>query len=846
VNRFPLYSCAIITFAATLVVAVPSRGLAAESLCDPSFQDCRAPLLALIDAENVGIDVGFWFMEDQRYVARIINRWRAGVPVRLIVDPRANPTYPLNETSLDTFQAAGIPMVKKTGGGIMHWKTMIFAGQNTVEFGSANFSPNGFVPEAPYTNYVSETIMFSDDPAIVNSFKRKFDDLWVDGTNYSVYANVTSRVRTYDLYPISADLNFPPGQSFANRLIAREKAETQKIDVQMYRITQQAHSDALIAAWQRGVPVRYLGETREYRNLARLWVAWNMDRMYAAGIPMRVRASEGEFHEKLVLLYAQGMSVFGSSNFTSPSDSSQQEHNYFTTKNWIFNYFEDQFNRMWNNSTGNVETTAFVPLPPHTPSNIAVPNGATGVPTTGQALTWHAGPWGQYYDVYFGTSATPPLFATNLLLGPSESSSDHQSLTLPTLAPGTTYFWKIVSKTAAGVSRTGTTWSFTTAGGGGGGGGLPAPWADADIGSVTIAGSAQFNDGTFSVNASGADIWNAADAFHFVYQQMTGDGTVEARVTGVQQANAWSKAGVMIRETLTATSTNAMMLVSAANGTRFQWRPTQGGASQSIIGSAATAPRWLRLTRAGDVITGYESADGTTWTTVGSRTIAMASTVYIGLAVTSHNTSATTTASVDNVTTPAGGSGGGGGGGGSLPPPWTDGDVGAVPIAGSAQESSGTFIVNGSGADIWNTADAFHFVYQPMTGDGSIQARVTGIQQADAWSKAGVMIRESLDANSKHALMLVSAANGTRFLWRSATGGASQSLVGPAAAAPVWVRVTRSGDTLTGYQSADGVSWTAVGSRTISMASTVYIGLAITSHSTSASATATFDGVAGP
>ena len=78
---------------AFLSTAAPAH--AAESLCDPSFQDCRSPLIDLIRAENVGIDVGFWFMEDQRYVSEVINRWNAGVPVRLIVDPTANPTYPL-------------------------------------------------------------------------------------------------------------------------------------------------------------------------------------------------------------------------------------------------------------------------------------------------------------------------------------------------------------------------------------------------------------------------------------------------------------------------------------------------------------------------------------------------------------------------------------------------------------------------------------------------------------------------------------------------------------------------------------------------------------------------------
>src|SRR5207249_1275920 len=309
--RYALVSAfAVIAIAAA---APPVHG--AERLCDPSFQNCRdgaGNLLDLINSETQGIDVAFWFMEDQRYATALINRWKNDhLPVRLIVDPRANSTYPLNVQRLGELQSAGIPMIKKTGGGIMHWKTMIFAGQGMVEFGSANYSPNAFVPDwlvggqPPYTNYVTETIIYSDDPAVVNSFMIKFDDLWTDKTNYTVYANVSSRTRVHpgtDL-DIIDDLNFPPGKSYANKLIALEKAETKQIDVQMYRITEQAHSDAMIAAHQRGVPIRYIGETKEYRELdphtglpTRIWVSWNMDRMYAAGIPMQVRKQAGEYH----------------------------------------------------------------------------------------------------------------------------------------------------------------------------------------------------------------------------------------------------------------------------------------------------------------------------------------------------------------------------------------------------------------------------------------------------------------------------------------------------------------------------------------------------------------------
>ncbi|HEY6213243.1 MAG TPA: phospholipase D-like domain-containing protein [Vicinamibacterales bacterium] len=828
-------ACAVV-----FLCGISTRAHAAETLCDPSFQNCRTQLLSLIDSENVEIDAGFWFMEDQRYVNHILARWQAGVPVRLIVDPRANPTYTLNATSLSAFQQAGIPMVKKSGGGIMHYKMMLFAGQNMVEFGSANYSDNAFVPVSPYQNYVSETVFYEDDPAIVNTFKTKFDNLWVDTTNYSVYANVASRVRSYPIYTLSADMNFPPSQSYANRVIGREKAETVKIDVDMYRITQQSHSDSLIAAFQRGVPVRYMGETKEYRDASRLWVAWNMDRMYAAGIPMRVRAADGENHEKLVLLYGQGMTVFGSSNFTSPSDTSQEEHNYFTTKSWIFQWFEDQYNRKWNNSAGFTETGPFVPLPPDTPVYQSPANGATAVATSGVALKWYGGPWAHIYDIYFGTDPTAgTLLAANQPLGPSQTTTQFQSYPLPPLQPGTTYYWKIVSKTAALVPKPGPIWSFTTSGTSTST--LPSPWVETDIGAVPFPGSTSYSGGTFSITGSGADIWGAADAFHYVYQPLSGDGSIEARIGSIQNTNAWAKAGVMIRESLDPGSKHAHMLASAAKGDALQWRPTTGGTSLTAPGSLSAPPRWVRLVRSGDTFTGYESADGSTWTQVSQQTITMAADVLVGIAVTSHSTSASTTAVVTNVT--VGGTGGGGGTGSTLPAPWTDGDVGSVTIPGSASYATGMFTVTASGNDIWNTADAFHFVYQPLNGDGSIEARVDSLQNTYAWAKAGVMIRESLNASSAHAIMLMSAAKGAAFQWRATTGGTSKSVSGSLSAPPRWVRLVRSGDTFTGYESPDGSTWIQVSSQTISMAANVFVGLAVTSHNTSATTTAQIDSV---
>lgn len=173
---------------------------------------------------------------------------------------------------------------------------------------------------------------------------------------------------------------------------------------------------------------------------------------------------------------------------------------------------------------------------------------------------------------------------------------------------------------------------------------------------------------------------------------------------------------------------------------------------------------------------------------------------------------------------------------------WVAVDVGPVGSPGSTTTSgSGSFTLTGDGADIWGTVDAFQFSYTTLTGDGSIVARVTTVQHVADWTKAGVMMRESLAAGSRNAMMLVSAAKGLAFQRRLSTNGASVSTSGIAGAAPMFVKLTRAGNTITAYRSTDGVAWTTVGSDTVTMASTIYVGLAVTSHLRGTPATATFD-----
>ncbi|HUS26337.1 MAG TPA: LamG-like jellyroll fold domain-containing protein [Nevskiaceae bacterium] len=174
---------------------------------------------------------------------------------------------------------------------------------------------------------------------------------------------------------------------------------------------------------------------------------------------------------------------------------------------------------------------------------------------------------------------------------------------------------------------------------------------------------------------------------------------------------------------------------------------------------------------------------------------------------------------------------------------WTDNDVGPVGVAGSSTVSNSTYTVKGSGVDIWDAADSFHFTNTSMTGDGEIKARVVTQQNTDSWALAGVMLRDNLNANSPEVLAALTPTNGFAMDYRTQSGNNTSYVNGGSGAAPNWVRLVRAGNTFTAYKSTNGTSWTSMGSTTVAMGQTVYAGLAVTSHNNNVLGTATFDNV---
>ncbi len=179
---------------------------------------------------------------------------------------------------------------------------------------------------------------------------------------------------------------------------------------------------------------------------------------------------------------------------------------------------------------------------------------------------------------------------------------------------------------------------------------LPPGWKHADVGDVGVPGDAGYADGRFNLVASGTDIWSIADGCHFAGTPLTGDGQIIAHIVSMQYTDPWAKAGVMFRENFSAGSKDAMMIVTAGGGSVYQRRVKTDGPTWNTDGPAVNVSCWVRLVRAGDMFSGYVSADGHDWKWVDSIAVHMGKTVYVGLALTAHNNLELNSTLFDHVT----------------------------------------------------------------------------------------------------------------------------------------------------------------------------------------------------
>ena len=373
---------------------------------------------------------------------------------------------------------------------------------------------------------------------------------------------------------------------------------------------------------------------------------------------------------------------------------------------------------------------------------------------------------------------------------------------------------------------------------------VPPPWQWADIGAVGTPGHVQGNPIDFDWFAEGAggDIWGTADSFLYAYQPLR-DGSVVTSVVSQSATHPFAKAGVMIRQTLDPGSPQVILDVKPDGGIEFMTRATPGGETTFIAGAAAVPPTEvaLYLIRSGDLVSA-SFCFPSTCTQLGSVQ-SPAGEVLAGLAVTSHDPSTLNHVHFGPPYVL------------SLPNPWDSFDVrdlnSALDNPGYAtyEEATGTFFVSGAGSDIWGASDSFFMVNRQPVFAGpttALTARVVSEGNTHPFAKAGLVMNGAsfVDPMGQRVILDVKPDGGLEFMARLNPHTPMTFLAGASASFPVWLRLTRNGSDFTGEWSADGETWTVVGTVAMSMPVSFMTGFAVTSHDPNVFNTARFDNVA--
>jgi hypothetical protein len=326
---------------------------------------------------------------------------------------------------------------------------------------------------------------------------------------------------------------------------------------------------------------------------------------------------------------------------------------------------------------------------------------------------------------------------------------------------------------------------------------------------------------------------------------MTGALTISARVTAQTKTDSNAKAGVMLRADAGASAAYYAFYVTAANGLAVQYRSSSGYSTIQRVSVPGSTPAYLRVSRWGTKFTAYISADGVAWQAVlrsPADLPAIGKSLSAGLFVTSNNPTEVSTASIDSVLLMND----------AVPPPdacpagWNCGDVGFAAPQGDQFFLNNSWIVEGGGADIWNTFDRFRFISQPLAADGFITAHVLAEQNTDGWAKAGAMFRLNRSPGAPYYAVLVTPGNGLVVQFRESQNGETAQIP-ISGSAPVWLRVVRTGPVVTAYTSADGVTWKLAPGSQMDLAfgaGSIEAGLAVCSHNTTALNDVSFDHVA--
>jgi hypothetical protein len=372
------------------------------------------------------------------------------------------------------------------------------------------------------------------------------------------------------------------------------------IDVVSYRLTVPSLTDALIASKQRGVNIRVFIEPTQYRSdkFPEYWLVGNeADRLWVAGIPIKIRTHDGLTHMKTLI--TSRSALLASSNYTK---FWQRDHNYFiqlATKPTLYAQMKNEFNRMWNDTTN---YTTFKPLPPQPVTQVAPGAGAVNVSTTA-TLTWNRAPWAVAFDVYLGTTPSSMTFMQRVGAVLNESPPETYSAAVSGLQPNTTYYWKIVSRTfATDVDPTliasSSTLSFTT--GAGSGGGSSGPYGGTPASLPGTLQAENFDTGGSGVAYSDSTSGNAGGAY-----RTTENVDIESTTdSGGGYDVGWTSPGEWLNYTVNVASAGtydiAARVASAGNGGTFHIEVNGANVTGTMtIPNTGGWQTWTTITKSG-------------------------------------------------------------------------------------------------------------------------------------------------------------------------------------------------------------------------------------------------------
>ncbi|MEO5898228.1 MAG: phospholipase D-like domain-containing protein [Vicinamibacterales bacterium] len=557
-----------------VLLFIPQLAVAQEQMLFPAVDNAQAAILQRIAAEKVRLDIATWYLNDGEIMGAIANKFKSGVPVRVIGDRGAIfEADPNTRAQFEYLAKAGVPIKLRYHPNwfpeIIHWKCGIFVGQNTVEFGSANWTTYELVPYST-TNFQDETALFTSDSTLVKAFLTKFDQFWNDKEHFLDWAEAykleTGQTWTTPMtvpqgrlepdYPTEvAGMVWGQGPELLTPMIAEIDRETNAVDMVVYRLSVSNLTDALLRAKQRGVPVRVILEPTQYRNT--LWPEYwltgaNIDRLWVAGIPIKIRLHQGLTHMKTLI--TSNIALNASSNFTK---NWERDHNYFipaASKPALYQAVKDRFNIMWNDAT-NFGT--FQPLRPEEPILARPANAAAGVAAL-PTLEWNRARWAVAFDVYLGTTPSSMALAGRVNAVLTETPPETYTFTpSQALQPNTTYYWRVVARTfATDVQPTlitpSLTWSFTTAPSGTGGGGTGTgltPFTGTAVSLPGIVQAENFDNGGVGIAYQDTSAGNSGG------QYRTTDVDIEstADTTGLYNIG-WMDAGEWLKYSVNVTT----------------------------------------------------------------------------------------------------------------------------------------------------------------------------------------------------------------------------------------------------------------------------------------------------